>query len=480
MTHRISRRQMLRTTASSAGALALVGMMERRALAGGAAPPRVVFWYVPEGAAQQAFWPAHGPGPLTINAAASVGGGLSPRSEGQTINNYRSQQMGTYCLQPLAPYIDDLTLISGMQNNGVAETSEPHATVVAGALTGGTPGAGSLDQHLGLHLQGSAPFHAIFSSLYGEHVNIGVSPSYASPFRTTSGASGSPTWNPVTTFNQVFPSGLDGDLSTGPDPRLIARLEVLGAVRNRLDDVRCRGGVAAQERMETYLHSVEQVEQETAGLIESGDITTDVTVDIPGGWTEINDDDKYWHTPQNFPTLAKIQIDTTVAALATDRTRVSLMQFSASGNDNGISGTHYKHLGIGDLENGDVNDHHLGHDPNDLRRRNQARIFRWYYEQLAYMIERLKAVPEADGTTLFDNTLIVACTEFGSYNHRRNDLPYLLIGNPTGAFKKGRYLDAHAGGFRNHADLLLAIAQGMGMPIDQFGTSSSPYGDVFA
>ncbi len=461
--------------------MALYSLMEQRALAGGLPPTRVIFWYVPEGAAQQAFWPSHGPGPLTINTNASVGGGLTPQSQGQSIAGYRSSQMGTYCIQPLEPHLEDLTLISGFQNSGTEGDNEPHRRLVAAALTGGRPNEGSLDQVLGAHLQGSAPFRSIFSSLYGEHVNIGVSPSYACPLRTLDGASGSPTWNPVTTFNQVFPDGLDGDESAGPDHRLLSRLEVLGALRGRLDTIRCQGGAAAQERMENYVNSIEQVEQQTRGLIESGGFTSDITVDIPKGWTEITDNNKYWHNPENFATMAKIQIDTTVAALATDRTRVSLMQFSASGTDNGISGDHYKYIGLSNLENGDVNDHYLGHDPDPTRRRNQARIFRWYYEQLAYMIDRLKSIPEPDGSTLFDNTLIVACSEFGSYNHRGNDVPYILIGDPTNAFKKGMYLDARSGAsFRSHSDLLLTIAQALGAPLSSFGTSSSPYNDVLA
>lgn len=448
---------------------------QRNAMAGGEAPKRVIFWWVPEGAAQQAFWPAHNPGPLMINPAAQVGGGNSPLSRANHIDTYRSEAMGTYCLQPLAPHVDDITIISGFANEGVSTIPEPHRTVVEAGLSGGTPGQGSIDQILGFHLQGGSPFHAIFSSLYGEHVNFGVNPAYASPFRTITGGSASTTWNPVTTFNQVFPTGLDGDLSTGPDHRLLSRFEALGAIRGRLNKVRCEGGAAAQERMEAYLASVEQVELQTQGLLEGGDITVDVSVDIPEGWTEISDDNRYWHDPENFATMAKIQIDTTVAALATDRTRVSLMQFSATGTNNGLAGTHYKHIGLADLEDDDVNDHYLGHDPSPMRRRNQARIFRWYYAQLAYLIDRLKSIPDVDGKTLFDNTLIVTASEFGSYNHRINDIPYMLVGNPTGQFRTGLYLDAYQGGFRSHADLLLGIAQGMGMELGQFGTSNSAF-----
>ncbi len=387
--------------------------------------------------------------------------------------------MGTYCIQPLAPHVDDITLLSGFRNDGAGGSSDPHYQVIDSALTGNRPGEGSFDQVIGPMLQGDAPFHAIFSSLYGEHVHYNVGSGYASPFRTTSGGHANTTWNPVTTFNQVFPTGLDPS-EQGPDHRLLSRVRVLGSVRDRLESVRCRGGAAAQHRMEAYLQSVEQVEAQTEGLIETGVWDGSIDVEIPPDWLNISDDHKYWHNPENFAQLARIQIDTTVAALATNRTRVSLMQFSATGTTQGLPGTHYQHLGIGDLENGNVADHQLGHDGGGTARRNQARIFRWYYAQLAYLIDRLKSIPDSDGRSLFDNTLILCCSEWGSYNHRKNDVPYLVAGNPTGAFRMGRYLDAHSGGFRNHADLFFTIMHGLGLAPERFGDSSTLYTDLLA
>jgi len=474
----ISRRGFVAGTGALLGSVGLWPLLARRALAQSqGAVKRVVFWYVPEGCAQQAFWPATGPGALTINEAARIGGGLTPRSRGDSINRYRSAEMGTYCLQPLKPYEADLTLISGFR---MSETGDSiHKRNVAAALTGGAPNTGSVDQWLGPFLQGTAPFPSILSTLYGEHVKVGIGADYACPFRTRAGRAASPSWNPVTTYNQVFPNGIEPGTG-GPDHRLTSRLHVLGAVGDRLRDVRCQGGEEARGRVEGYLESIERIETETRVLAEqdTGAQTPDVEVAVPADWRAPSSSNRYWHRPENFPTLARIQIDTTVAALALDRTRVSLMQFSATGDSKGIDGSHYKRVGIADLEPGDVNDHHLGHDPNDVRRRNQARIFRWYYAQLAYFIERLKAIPDGAGT-LFDSTLIVCCSEFGSYNHRANDVPYLLVGNPGGAFKKGVYLDAHRGGeHRLHADLFLAILRGLGMDVDRFGQSTSPYNDV--
>ncbi|MBX2798293.1 MAG: DUF1552 domain-containing protein [Myxococcales bacterium] len=479
MTTKITRRGLLSGSAAALGSAGLWSMFTQRALAGPASPPtRVIFWYVPEGCAQQAFWPASGPGALNIDMTTTIGGGLTPLSRGDSINQYRSSQMGTYCLQPLKDHESDLTLVSGFEIYGHSD----HGSTTA-ALTGGTPDAGSLDQWLGQHLQGSAPFPAILSTLYGEHVHYNFSNSIACPFRTLSGGLAAPTWNPVTTFNQVFPDGIGEGVPQGPNHRLLSRLRVMGAVRARLDDAHCRGGVAARERLESYLESIERIESETDSLIDLADseVEIDVNVDMPPDWATPTQDDKYWRVPENFPALARIQIDTTVAALALDRTRVSLMQFSGTSTNNGLPGDHYKHLGLTDLEPGDVNDHYLGHEPDETRRRNQARIFRWYYGQLAYLIERLKSIPDSSGGTLFDSTLIVACSEFGSYNHRHNDVPYLLVGNPGGVFRKGVYLDALADGRqRSHADLLLTIARAVGMDLDGFGTSTTTYDELLA
>ncbi|MEO0600555.1 MAG: DUF1552 domain-containing protein [Myxococcota bacterium] len=476
-----SRRDVLHGTAAALGGASLWPLLTRRALAGPSAPTRVIFWYVPEGAAQQAFWPGTGPGTLDIDMAATIGGGLTPSSRGDSINTYRSLDMGTYCLQPLKDHEADLTLLSGFRIDP-APIPEPHVQVVAAALTGGTPETGSLDQWLGDHLQGSSPFPAIFSSLYGEHVFYDYNGDGACPFRTLNGGLVAPTWNPVTTLNQVFPDGIQQGVPQGPNHQLLSRLRVMGRVQSRLSDAYCRGGAHAQARLESYLDSVERIESQADALISSPDaqIKVDVGVDVPDGWDEPNSDNRYWRVPENFATLMKIQIDTTVAALALDRTRVSLMQFSASSNNRGLPGEHYHHIGLTDLEPGDLNDHYLGHDPNEVRRRNQARIYRWYYGQLAYLIERLKSIPDGSGT-LFDSTLIVCCSEFGSYNHRHNDVPYILVGNPGGVFRKGVYLDAHTGsGHRRHSDLLLTIGQALGMNIEQFGTSESNYDDVLA
>ena len=466
-----NRRNFLRGSAAALTGLGMGHLMSRRAIAASSSPKRVIFWYVPEGCEPSSFWPSGGTAPLNINLAAQV-------------------RQPTYCLQPLKPFERDLTLIKGFDNNGSA-AADPHQQVVDGAVAGSRQAGLSLDQVLGEHLQGPAAFHVVVSSVFGRHAHSAAN--YLCPVRMPGGSAGAPTWNPVTTYNQLFPNGIAGP-GTPPEPprpnhSLQSKLALMGSVRQRLAEARCQGGAIAQARMESYLASVERIEAQTRALIDAdmgggggGGPAPDVRVTIPGGWENTNNTNKYWQDSDNFRTLVRIQIDTTIAALALDRTRVSFMQFSASGNDLGVKsglydGLHYRKT-VSDLEgSGALADHAMGHAQDDMTRRNQAKVFRWYYSELAYLIGRLKEIPDGAGT-LFDSTLVFCCTEYGSTQHKKDNLPYILVGNPGGKFKnKGMFLSESG---RNHADLLLGIARGMGMTITRFADSSTPYSAILA
>lgn len=469
MTFRTSRRTFLSGSAATVASAGLWNMLRGQALASQTGAKRVVFWYVCEGTVGQAFWPGGGPGPFSINENATMGN--NPQSRGASINNYRSDAHGTWILAPMKRHEQDMTLVSGLHTD-LMNSGGDHARACDSMLTGGAPGQGSIDQFLGDHLQETAPFHAIYSSMFGEHVKENIA-NFVGILFTGSGNVIAPTWNPVTTYNQVFPTGLNPD--TG-DPTanhaLESRLSVLGSVRQQLESIGNRGGAEARSKLEAYLESIERVEAQTQGLLDV-DGVPNVEVDIPPEWLNINPQDKYWRRNENFAALGKIMMDTTIASLALDRTRVATMHWSASGDSKGpMDGKHYLSLGL-DLEGTDVQDHALGHENVDRNRRNQCRIFRWYYEQLAYFVDRLKAIPEGDGT-LFDNTVIVVCSEFGGYNHNFNDAPFMLVGSGGGAFRTGRYLDVHNGSFRSYGDALLGVAHGLGLQLDRLGNANAP------
>ena len=481
-----NRREFLLNTAGGLASATALNAFTQRALAQETGFKRLIIWYVPEGCAQQAFWPAD-TGNLQINQQANING-KNVRSNGTSIRSYVDRSMAGYCLQPMQEHINDIALYSGFQNRG-GSASDPHKKVVETALTGGRQADGSLDQIMGRELKGNSPLSSIYIPVYGHHIlNRGAANDYLSPIRRIGGGvTGSANWNPMEVYNQVFPSGVPAPSGgSGPAPfgRNHTQLEILKSVESRIAEVQCLGGDEARRKMEVLLESFQKLEADTQAIVDAeNDMSAgspDVRFNIPNGWTNTQgsrtDRSKYWNNDANFGRLANIAIDTTVAALALDRTRVSCIQFSASGTDNGPVGhDHYKKVGINDLEGGDVNDHYLGHDPNPVRRRNQARIYRWYYGRLAYLLRRLKEIPDGNGT-LFDSTLVVTASEFGMYNHRNNDIPYIVAGGSGFNIRKGWYGNVSSGNnFRHSADFFLGVTRALGTNLSRFGQSTNPF-----
>ncbi len=120
----------------------------------------------------------------------------------------------------------------------------------------------------------------------------------------------------------------------------------------------------------------------------------------------------------------KAHIDILVSALACDQTRVATL--TAEG---GAGMAQPKWIGLG-AKHHDMSHGGAGWD----------RLYHWYAEQLAYLIQKLKAVPESNGT-LFDNTAIAWVNEMGLGSHSMGDLPYLIAGSCGDQFRTGRFVD---------------------------------------
>jgi hypothetical protein len=150
-------------------------------------------------------------------------------------------------------------------------------------------------------------------------------------------------------------------------------------------------------------------------------------------------------------------MDLLAMAFACDLTRVATLQWSRSG-----SAMRYPWLGINDSH------HLLSHaaDTNTAAQNKLVAIGRWYAEQLAGLIARLKALPEGGGT-VFDNTVIVWFTELAKgNNHTRLGASFLLAGSGGGALRTGRHVSY---GGAPHNNLLVSLMNAMCVEEDRFG-----------
>jgi hypothetical protein len=144
-------------------------------------------------------------------------------------------------------------------------------------------------------------------------------------------------------------------------------------------------------------------------------------------------------------------MDMMVAALQCNLTRVASLQWGHS-NDQCT----YSFLGVNTLG------HDMAHNNNncDPSHAKKLKVFRWYSEQAAYLLNKLNSIPEGGGTML-DNTVVLWVSEFSDSNgHAANKLMWLLMGNAGGYFKSGQVLDCN-GRSTNDVHALLCNAFGI-------------------
>jgi hypothetical protein len=175
------------------------------------------------------------------------------------------------------------------------------------------------------------------------------------------------------------------------------------------------------------------------------------------------------HENANMPKTSKMQIDLMVNSFAADFARVATLQIT-----NSVGGARMRWIGVNEGH------HELSHHPDsDLKSQEKlTKINKWYCEQMAYLAKRLAETPEpGGGGSLLDNTVVMWTNELGKGNsHTLNDIPFVLVGNGLD-FRMGRSIKYKSVA---HNRLLLALANGMGHHIEQFGNPSLSSGGVLS
>ena len=109
--------------------------------------------------------------------------------------------------------------------------------------------------------------------------------------------------------------------------------------------------------------------------------------------------------------------------------------------------------------------------------RKVAAIDKWYVDQFAKFLGRLKQTRDVDGKSLLDNSMIL----YGSGNadgnrHTHTNLPLVLAGGGGGLLRPGRFMKHGSQPMNN---LFLSMAQRLGIEsVDRFGDSTGRLEDL--
>jgi hypothetical protein len=252
--------------------------------------------------------------------------------------------------------------------------------------------------------------------------------------------------DPRAIFERMF--GTTG--STDPAARLERMrrdrsiLDLVGAELNGLERV---VGPADQVKLDEYLEAVRDIERRIA-MAEEQNTRELPVVDQPIG------------VPNDYAEHAKLQMDLLALAYQTDLTRISTFMLARE-----VSGRAYPEIGVSDSH------HPLSHhqdEPAKLERLH--RINEYQVQQFAYLVEKLDALPEGDGSML-DSTLFLYGTGISDSNtHFHDDLPIALVGGKNAGIKGGRYIRYPAD--TPLANLHVTILEKLGVPVEVFGDST--------
>lgn len=437
---------------------------------------RLLVWYVADGTVPEWFWPAS-PGALTIRDDRPED--LSSRDFNQTVP---SDERPTFILQPIAEYADRTLLVKGLDNPGEGDHAPAVQSVLTGEAVSGddTGSSPSLDVLMAeVHATDLHAEPVFRTGVYGNRVSYNGTRDLSRP---RGGDFVEPSWQPIGDARRVL--DVVGDVTTPTDDgaRTKSRLAALGAVRERVEALRCAAGTPAAQRLEAYVEEVARLERLEGEMRPAEPI---------GPLVDPNDETvaEWQQNIRGLPQVAPFVRDLAVTALALGYSPAATIQWGASGSNNIQNGqlTDYRYdFLMPDLEYPGAGDHGLAH-PEDgafmdaghritaaVSTRDRVRIHRWFFGQLKLLLDRLASIPSGTGT-LLDETTVLCVSEFGGPNanstaaqHSTRDLPYLLVAGANTPFRTGQYLTVD----RTHGDYLLTLARGFGSTVESMGVGN--------
>ena len=247
-----------------------------------------------------------------------------------------------------------------------------------------------------------------------------------------------PEGDPQKVFTRLF--GGAGP-TTAPNAAQILREQrrtVLDAIQEDYGALSRRIGTADRRRVDQHLESIRDIEKR---LDVVGGTGAACSATQPASTTD-------------FPTVGKLQIDLLVMALACDRTRVATFLWEEAADNRHT----FTWIGVNDQHHTGIHNGHL---------ENVEKMLTWFSEQHAYLLEKMKGVPEGSGTLLDNSLVFFASEQSNGATHGTSNMPYLLAGNAGGVLKTGRWL--RFTGNPPHSNLLVSILNMMGNPATTFG-----------
>src|SRR5262252_160603 len=427
----IPRRTLLRAAGASLALPfldAMAPVFSRRALAAAQTPHRFQTFYVPNGMAMD-FW--------------------TPKGEGSAFEL-------SPILEPLAPYRNQMLVLSGIKANWNYIHAGASGSFLTGTIRGGRTELEiiadvSIDQLLARHFASETQVASLELSM-DVPANAGACTGNLSCVYTHTLSWRGPTqplpmeWNPRIVFERLFGDSGSTD-RRAREVRLLQHKSILDSVADKIASFRKDLGAQDQTKIDEYTEAVRDVERR----IEKAEQQTDLelpALDQPQG------------APPVFEDHLAVMLDLQLLALRSDLTRVISFMIGKE-----QSARPYPQIGVPEAH------HPLSHH-NDIPEliAQMSKINRYHTELFSTYLTRLRETPDGDGSLLDHTTILYGSGISNSTRHSGDNLPILVMGGGAGTLKGGRHL-AYTDK-RTMANLLVTLMDKMGVPVEKVGGST--------
>jgi hypothetical protein len=366
------------------------------------APNRMAFIYVPNGK-NMADW--------------------TPATEGR---DYELPPI----LKPLAEIKDDFNVLTGL----TADKARPHgdgggdhARALASFLTGAQ--ARKTD---GTDIRAGISVDQVAASRVGDQTKL--------PSLEIGCEAGAMAGNCDSGYSCVYSSTMSWKSATQPlpkevNPKLVferlfsstpakerierdrKRKSVLDFVRDDAKDLQGKLSSSDTRKLDEYFSAVRDIELRIERANSLPEVKTPEYA-VPAG------------VPSSYEEHIRLMCDLLVLAFQSDVTRVGTLVIANEG-----SNKPYPFIGVSEGH------HDLSHHGNDAKKKEKIReINTFHITQLAYLLKKLKSIPEGDGTLLDHCQIAYGSANSDGNAHNHDNLPILLAGKAGGTIQTGRHI----------------------------------------
>lgn len=410
-------------------------------------------------------------GPLSVTAAAPASPlrmGFAYIPNGVIMDRWIPKKTGKDfdlppTLEPLKPHQQLLQVFSGLDHvkaqpngDGGGDHARANATFLTGCQAKKTDGADirigvSVDQVAARKLTGKTRLDSLELGCdlgrKAGRCDSGYSCAYQFNFSWKSdNLPMPPEIDPRFIFEKLFGSGILGDSKENQARRAKYNQSILDYVLEDAKTLQSKLGTTDRAKIDEYLTGVRELERQIEQAEKFAQQLPDST-EAPQG------------IPKSYQEHIRLLYDLMAMAFQTDTTRIATFLVAHDGSNRSFG------------EIGVPEGHHaLSHHGNDKPKMEKiAKIDKFYLEQFAYFLGKLKSMKEGDGTVLDHSMIVCGGGHSDGNRHDHVNLPVILAGGGNGKLQPGRHVNFGATPMTN---LYLTMLDHMGADVDRLGDST--------